>query len=286
MPEFIISNNGPCPDTRKITHMIAIHLTSLCGWLISNSIIYPKIPLIYPSDQFLLQSFPSQQMTQMSAQTKTPRAIFVSIQHQVLLTLTVKCMPSWSLSLPLHWCHLGLSHHHIPPEIQEALHGFLFISTLDSCNQFTSGWNVNQQESPMSTVHGLPITLSTEPRLHHGLQDPPWTDSASPYNRISYHHPFTIYHLQLLTFCSSNMPSTFLSRIFFFPASPHGTLSRALSSCDWLRSSHLSTNIRSLERLSLTSPILSLSHHPLYFLPENFLSLKSSSWRLPLWSSG
>ena len=144
MPEFIFSNYGPCPDTRKITHMIAIHLTSLCGWLISNSIIYPKIPLIYPSDQFLLQSFPSQQMTQMFAQTKTPRAIFVSIQHQVLLRLTVKCMSSWSLSLPLHWCHLGLSHHHIPPEIQEALHGFLFISTLDSCNQFTAGRSINQ----------------------------------------------------------------------------------------------------------------------------------------------
>lgn len=131
MPEFIISNHGLCSDTRKITLMIAIHLTSLCGWLISNSIIYPKIPLIYPSDKFLLQSFPSQQMTQMFAQTKTSRAIFSSIQHQVLLTLTVKWMPSCSLSLPLHWCNLGLSHHHIPPEIQEALHGFLFISTLD-----------------------------------------------------------------------------------------------------------------------------------------------------------
>lgn len=44
---------------------------------------------------------------------------------------TVKCMPSCPPSLPLRWCHLGLSHHHIPPEIQEALHGFLFISTLD-----------------------------------------------------------------------------------------------------------------------------------------------------------
>lgn len=142
------------------------------------------------------------------------------------------------------------------------------------------------QESPVSTLHRCPITLSTEPRLHHGLQGPPWTDSASPYNHISYHRPFTVYRLQLLTFCSSNMPSTFLSRVFFFPASLHGTLSHALSWCDWLSSSHLSTNIMSLERLSLTSPILSLSHHPLYFLPDNFLSLKSSSWGFPLWSSG
>ena len=79
-------------------------------------------------------------------------------------------------------------------------------------------------ESPMSTLHGHPVIFSIEPRLYHGLQGPPWTDSASRYNHISYHHPFTVYHLQLLTFCSSNMPSTFLSRIFFFPTSPHGTL--------------------------------------------------------------
>lgn len=200
MPEFIISNNGPCPDTRKITHMIAIHLTSLCGWLISNSIIYPKIPLIYPSDQFLLQSFPSQQMTQMSAQTKTPRAIFVSIQHQVLLTLPVKCMPSWSLSLPLHWCHLGLSHHHIPPEIQEALHGLLFISTLDSCNQFTSGWSVNQHKK-------VPCQPCTDAPLH-SAQSPGSTMACKALREQTPPPPITTSHttVPLLSIVYSSWP--------------------------------------------------------------------------------
>ena len=155
---------------------------------------------------------------------------------------------------------------------------FSSFPLLIHCNQFTAEQRVNSTwNSPVSILHGLPIIFRIEPKLYHGLQGPPWTDSTSRYNHTSYHHPFTIYHLHLLTFCSSNMPSTFLSRIFFFPASLHGTLSHSLSLYDQLRSSHglgLSTNSMSLERLSLTSPILSLTS------PALFPSRQSSLFKI------
>ena len=130
---------------------------------------------------------------------------------------------------------------------------------------------------PCLKLAWTPHYIQNRTEALHGLQGPPRTDSTSRYNHISYHHPFAIYHLQLLTFCSSNMPSTFLSRIFFFPASLHGTLSHSSSLYDQLRSSHrlgLITNSMSLERLSLTSPILSLTS------PALFPSRQSSLFKI------
>lgn len=214
-------------------------------------------------------------MTQPPVPTKTLRAILIVLhlsptyltQHQVLLELTLKYMPS---SLPLLsgtiFILVTVTPHPNFGSLSMHFSSFpLLIHYHDRAN------HKQAYATPLPQPHpGFLFHPEESPHSNMACKALKWTSSApisNPSLATSFHFLWSQYPHLFVPQTYSSLRFCLLLLCMKLSPFPHLCMTDVFSS-------GLSTNIMSLERLPWTTIILSLSHHPALFPSQQLYSFK------------